>query len=129
MKKFRKPRCPHCGRKIGWIGAWALKTQGEYFCPHCGEVSNVVLDRSIYSLAFLTILISAVFFVLAIFNLLPFDLWLLLLVLLPFLLFYLLCVFLIRLKKPGVRRKTPAHAPGRRPPQNGRPPAAPDRRR
>lgn len=120
MKKFRKPRCPHCGRKLGLLGAWMLRTQGEYVCPKCGGVSNVVLDRSIYGFAFLTVSASAVFFLLAVFGLLSFDLWLLLLVLLPFLLFYLISVFLVRLKKPAARRRPPV----RRPPA-GRPAGGP----
>lgn len=123
MKKFHKPRCPYCGKKVGLIGAWALRTQGEYLCPKCGGISNIVLDRSIYALAFLAILVSAVFFVLAFLNLLPFDLWLLLLVVLPFLLFYLISVFLVRLKKPAVRRRAPG--PERRAPRPGERPAGP----
>ncbi|MFU0832019.1 MAG: Cxxc_20_cxxc protein [Oscillospiraceae bacterium] len=105
MKKFRKPRCPHCGYKIGLIKTWALKTQGEYLCPKCGRVSNIVLDRLVYLFAFLAILVSAIFFTLGFIEILPLDVWLLLLILLPFLLFYLSSVFLVRLKKPAVRRK------------------------
>ena len=129
MKKFRKPRCPYCGKKTGLIGAWALRTQGEYLCPKCGGISNIVLDRSIYGLAFLTILVSALFFILAFLSFIPFDLWLLLLVVLPFLLFYLVSVFLVRLKKPAFRRKAPAPGPGRRPPGRPAPGAQPAARR
>jgi uncharacterized protein (DUF983 family) len=114
MKKFRKPRCPHCGEKIGLVNAWALKTRGEYLCSKCGGVSNVVLDRLLYLLAFLTILVSGIFFALGMIGLLSLDIWLILLVLLPFLLFYLMSVFLVRLKKPAVRK--------RQPPPPGRPP-------
>ncbi|QAT48289.1 hypothetical protein EQM14_00030 [Caproiciproducens sp. NJN-50] len=118
MKKFRKPRCPHCGDKIGLANAWVLKTQGEYLCPKCGGVSNIVLDRLLYLFAFLAILVSGVFFTLGFVGLLPLDIWLILLVLLPFLLFYLMSVFLVRLRKPAVRKR-PAppgtvHKPDRR---------------
>lgn len=119
MKKFRKPRCPYCGKKIGLANAWALRTQGEYLCPKCGGISNIVLDPGIYLLAFAAILVSAVFFTLALLNFLTFDLWLLLLVLLPFLLFYLISVFLVRLRKPPARKGPPA--PGHGPQGPGRP--------
>lgn len=113
MKKFRKPRCPHCGDKIGLANAWALKTRGEYLCPKCGGISNVVLDRLLYLFAFLAILVSGVFFALGMIGLLSLDVWLILLVLLPFLLFYLMSVFLVRLKKPAVKKR--AAPPDRRP--------------
>lgn len=119
MKKFRKPRCPHCGNKIGYMRAWVLKTQGEYLCPKCGAISNIVLDRLAYLLAFLAVLVSAVFFALGMIGLLPVDIWLLLLVFLPFLLFYLIAVFLVRLKKPAVRKRRAPPA-GRPPMQSGR---------
>jgi uncharacterized protein (DUF983 family) len=101
MKKFRKPRCPHCGYKIGLIKTWALKTQGEYLCPKCGRVSNIVLDRLVYLFAFLAILVSAIFFTLGFVEILPLDVWLLLLILLPFLLFYLISVFFGSAEKTG----------------------------
>lgn len=113
MRKFRKPRCPYCGKKIGLASAWALRTQGEYLCPKCGGISNIVLDPGIYLLAFAAILVSAVFFTLALLNFVAFDLWLLLLVLLPFLLFYLISAFLVRLRKPPARKGPPP--PGRGP--------------
>ncbi|WP_411676394.1 hypothetical protein [Caproicibacter sp.] len=116
MKKFRKPRCPFCGNKIGLANTWALKIQGEYLCPKCGGISNIVMDRLIYLFAFLAILVSAVFFAVGFLGFLPLDIWLLLLVLLPFLLFYLISVFLVRLKKPAVRKRRAP--PGARP-QNG----------
>lgn len=112
MKRFRKPRCPYCGEKIGLAKTWALKTQGEYLCPKCGGISNIVLDRLLCLFAFLAILVSAVFFILGFLGFLTLDIWLLLLVLLPFLLFYLISVFLVRLQKPAVRKR---QAP---PPQN-----------
>lgn len=125
MKKFRKPRCPHCGYKIGLIKTWALKTQGEYMCPKCGRVSNIVLDRLVYLFAFLAILVSAIFFTLGMLEILSLDVWLILLILLPFLLFYLTSVFLVRLKKPAVRRKA---VPKRSRPGagTGKPPAGND---
>lgn len=111
MKKFRKPRCPYCGDKISLANAWALRTRGEYLCPKCGGISNVVIDRLLYLFAFLAILTGAVFFTLGFVKLVPLDIWLILLVILPFLLFYLMSVFLVRLKKPSVRKRQHDGAP------------------
>ena len=105
MKKFRKPRCPHCGHKVGLLKTWTLRTQGEYLCPQCGKISNIVLDRLIYLFSFLAITISAIFFFLGFIGILSLDIWMILLVLLPFLLFYLISVFLVRLNKPPVRKR------------------------
>jgi membrane protein implicated in regulation of membrane protease activity len=101
---------------VGLAKTWALKTQGEYRCPKCGGISNIVLDRLLYLFAFLAILVSAIFFAVGFIGLLSLDIWLLLLVLLPFLLFYLISVFLVRLKKPAVRKR---RAPPPYPPVRG----------
>ena len=122
MSKFRKPRCPYCGNKIGFFHTMMLKSQGEYLCPKCSGISNIVLDWLLYRLAFFAILTSAVFFLLGLIDLLPLDLWLILLVLLPFLLFYLISVFLVRLTKPPVRKRQapPARGPAQRENGSGR---------
>lgn len=113
MMKLCKPRCPYCGKKVNYANTWVLKTQGEYLCPKCGGISNIVLDRGVYFLAFLAILASSAFFLLSFLKFLPFDFWLFLLVILPFFLFFLISVFLVRLKKPGPRRAPPPEKPVR----------------
>lgn len=115
MHRFHQPRCPYCGKKVSLPSAWILKTQGEYLCPRCGGISNVVLDRSVYLFAFLTILVSAVFFTMAFLYLTALNLWMLLLVVLPFLLFFLISMFLVRLRKPEVRRSPGPPGPARPP--------------
>jgi hypothetical protein len=124
MRKFQQPRCPYCGDKISLPSAWILKTQGEYLCPKCGGISNIVLDRACYLLAFLAILSSAVFFIVAFLHLAALNLWMVLLVVLPFFLFFLISVFLVRLRKPELHRKQMPQRPG--PENSGR--AAPPRR-
>lgn len=105
MKKFQKPRCPYCGRKISFPNAWFLKKQGEFLCPKCGGISNIVLDRVVYVLAFFTIFLTSIFFILAFFNIIQLNLWLILLIVIPYFLFFLISVFLVRLKKPVIRRR------------------------
>lgn len=108
MKKFRIAQCPHCGKKTGIIRAWVLKTQGEYKCPHCGRYSNIELDSAIYLLAVFAAVLSAIFFVIH-FLLIQLFSWLsLCLVVAPFLIFFLLSPFLVRLRKPQVRKRPPA---------------------
>lgn len=120
MKKLRKPRCPFCGEKIGYFNAWFLKTQGEFQCPKCGRISNIVLDRTVYPVAFLTVLLGCVLFALVFFGILKPSLWSLIPVAAPFVLFFILSVFWVRLRKPPVRRqpvRPPERGAGR-----GRPP-------
>ncbi len=119
MSKFRKPRCPYCGNKIGFFHTMMLKSQGEYLCPKCSGISNIVLDRLLYRLAFFAILTSAVFFLLDLLGFLSLDLWLILLVLIPFLLFYLVSVFLVRLVKPPARKRPAPPERGSAPRKNG----------
>lgn len=127
MRKFQQPRCPYCGKKISLPAAWILKSQGEFLCPQCGGISNVVLDRAVYLLAFLAVLVSAIFFIVSFLHLAAVNLWMVLLVLLPFFLFFLISVFLVRLRKPELHRKPvpprpdPRQGPGAQQPR----PAAP----
>lgn len=113
MRKFRKPKCPYCGKKLSLPNTWLLKKQGEYICPKCGGISNIVLDRSIYPFAFVAVILGSVFFIISFINIVEFSIWMLLLVILPFFLFFLISVFLVRLKKPVVRNvKTPPRGYG-----------------
>ena len=44
MKRFGRPQCPYCGKKVGILNTWTLRKRGEYTCPRCQGLSNVVLD-------------------------------------------------------------------------------------
>lgn len=108
MSKFRKPKCPYCGKKLSLPSVWVIKKHGEYICPECGGISNIVLDKSIHVFAFLAILLGTAFFLISFINIINFNIWMLFLVLLPFCLFFLLSVFLVRLRKPNVvKRRAP----------------------
>ena len=105
MKKFREAQCPYCGAKVGIINAWVLKTQGEYKCPKCSGYSNIELDSAIYILAVVALLLSAIFFIIHILFIRLFSWFSLSLVITPFLLFFLLAPFLVRLRKPVIRKR------------------------
>jgi uncharacterized protein (DUF983 family) len=119
MSKFRKAQCPFCGRKVGLFSSWFLKTQGEYKCPKCGGFSNVKMDGATYLFAVLAIILSGIFFTFH-FLFIKLTSWPLLgLVLLPFFLFEIFSLFLIRLRKPVMKRKPPDVGKN---PQPARPP-------
>lgn len=116
MKKFRKAECPYCGKKVGVFNAWILKTQGEYKCPKCGAYSNIEMDSAVYLLAVFAAVLSALFFVAHMLLIKVFSILSLVLVPSPFLLFFILSGFLVRLRKPVVRKKPPAGQQRQRPP-------------
>lgn len=110
MKRFRKARCPYCGRKVGFAASWVLKREGEYRCPKCGRCSNVRQDSLVYPLAATAVILSAVFFVIEILFVKNINLPGFVLVLLPFAVFYLLCPLLVRLRPLEPRRRPPEEA-------------------
>ena len=125
MKKFGKTECPYCGRKVGLISAWLLKTQGEYRCPQCGGICNIVMSGGIYGLGAAAILLSVVFFLVHLLLIRLFSWLSLALVCSPFVLFFLLSPLFVRLQTPPVRRRSPN---GRKVPAGQRLPAEPERR-
>lgn len=50
-KSIKLPTCPYCHKRISYIGSMFLKTKGEYNCPQCKCISNVVIARSAYAIA------------------------------------------------------------------------------
>lgn len=125
MKLFRKAECPYCGRKIGLLSAWLLKTQGEFQCPKCGGYSNITVDGISVLFALLAVFFSCAIFIIHLLFIKTFSIPVCCLLFLPFFLFFLSSVFLVRLRKPVAKRKPPDDvqqyrprrtAPGERPP-------------
>ncbi len=112
MQTFKLAQCPYCGRKIGLLRCWVLKTQGEYRCPKCGGYSNIVLHPALVFFGMVAILISTAVFLIQILLIRTFSWLVLILVFLPFLLFFLSSVFLVRFKKPVSRRRPPEEGHG-----------------
>ena len=122
-KKFRKAQCPYCGKTINPLKSWLLKNQGEYICKKCGGRSNIVLDPAIYMLAFGAVAIDIIIFLIFALFVRHFNVLSLILAILPFLVFYILAAFLVRLKRPVVRRRQPQNpVPGGYPPVQRRQP-------
>lgn len=103
--RLELPVCPECGKKVGFIKAWFLKKEGEYHCPYCGAFSNVFLDASTPILGAGSVLISVVVFLALRLTTGGIPFYGIFLIALPYLLFFILAAFLIRLRKPGVRKR------------------------
>lgn len=109
MKKFRQARCPHCGKKLGLLRSWAIKTQGEYKCRECGGISNIELDPAIHIFAILAVILSGLIYVFLMLAFRSINLVSIAIMAVPYLGFYILSIFLVRLRKLPVRKRP---APG-----------------
>lgn len=110
MKKFGLPQCPYCGRKVNPFYAWVLRTQGEYICPSCKGVSNIVLSPLAKLLGAGAAIVGILVFVIALLDKeTDLPLFYLLWIMAPFVLFSILSAFCVQLKKPILRRR---EAPG-----------------
>ena len=110
MKKFGLPQCPYCGRKVNPFYAWVLRTQGEYICPSCKGVSNIVLSPLAKLLGAGAAIVGIIVFVIALLDKeTDLPLFYLLWIMAPFVLFSILSAFCVQLKKPILRRR---EAPG-----------------
>ncbi len=58
MAKLKRPACPYCHKRISYIGSMFLKTKGEYTCPQCKCISNVVIGRSAYAIASMVCIVA-----------------------------------------------------------------------
>lgn len=132
MNSFHNPRCPYCGKKLGYFNAWVVKSQGEYRCKKCGGFSDVVLAQGIYVLSLIVTAAGALCFILAFLNITELNIFSVLMVVLPFILFFLLSVFFVRLRKieggatpPQGARRVPQLAKRAVPGATGAEPRAP----
>lgn len=128
MKRFGLPQCPYCEKKVNPLYAWYLRTQGEYICPKCGGVSNIVLDPLVKVIGVAAILLGLVFFIVAMVDqtdAIPVKYALLIAA--PFVLFSIVSAFFVHLKRPVLRKREPARpqgaAQGRSASQQNRPAA------
>lgn len=61
-KSLNFPICPYCGSRLNYAQAWVLRRRGEYICPECGGLSNIMLDPKIRHAVFFTLLAGFAFF-------------------------------------------------------------------
>lgn len=104
MKRFGRPQCPYCGKKVGILNTWTLRKRGEYTCPRCQGLSNVVLDIFVPLFAALAILVALFSFVINRVGEYPITLATFLWILGPFLVFYIVSLFLVHLRRPVLHR-------------------------
>ena len=104
MKQLCEPKCPYCGDKLNYAETWVMKRHGEYICPKCGGISDIVLSYGIYRFGFVTVIIAAAFFIAGLifgdsltFITLPG-------IFIVFLIFFLLSPLMVRLRKTNFNR-------------------------
>ena len=125
MKRFKLPRCPYCGRQVGFPEARMQHTQGEYRCEHCKHDVDIIYDPIIYAVAGLTAAMGVVIYLIQYFILRGDSWYGMLFVLLPFLAFYAAVPFMMHFTRLGGNRQSTAAAPGT---ARRSPPPAGDRR-
>lgn len=124
MKKFGLPQCPYCGRKVNPFYAWVLRTQGEYICPSCKGVSNIVLSPLAKLLGAGAAIVGILVFVIALLDKeTDLPIFYLLWIMAPFVLFSILSAFCVQLKKPILRRREAPGQQQRKPAHNASRPA------
>lgn len=113
MSKFRSPVCPYCGKKVNPLISWFLKKEGEYQCDKCGNISNVTLDPTVPFFAFTAIFLSLLIFFIYRFIINDLNVMGIILMTIPFFIFFILALFLIRLRKPNYQKvvRTPNERP------------------
>lgn len=105
MKMFQLPSCPYCDKKINYIATWVLRREGEFRCPRCRGISNIILDFKLALFATGTVVISALLFLFLILVFKIESIAIIILIISPILLFYILSVFFVRLKKPVMKKR------------------------
>lgn len=108
MKKFRKAQCPYCGQKLGFLRTWSIKTQGEFECPKCGGFSDIELDPATYMFSILAIILGGLIYLIRMLTAKSLSIFTILFAVLPYLVFYLISVYLVRLRKQDTGRRAPA---------------------
>ena len=105
MKLFARPQCPYCKKKMNFMVTWLIRREGEFRCPRCGGISNIILDAKLSILGvvavFTTLILFFFFFYVKNDERPEMLLWLLL----PIVLFYLLSFFMIRLRRNTRKRR------------------------
>ena len=84
------PRCPYCGKKLGFWEAWLMRTKGEYTCPKCGRASNIKFQKTTYGMAAIVSILGLGILLVSTLLIQNRSLWGIPFVVLPFLLFVFL---------------------------------------
>lgn len=105
MKFFQLPSCPYCNKKMNIIATWAIRREGEFRCPRCRGVSNIMLDIKLALIAVASVILSALLFVILRIISQNESIGILILCISPILIFYISSVFFLRLRKPVMKKK------------------------
>ncbi len=90
---------------MNFMVTWLIRREGEFRCPRCGGISNIILDAKLSILGVVAVFTTLILFF--VYRYVKNDerpemlLWLLL----PIVLFYLLSFFMIRLRRNTRKRR------------------------
>lgn len=51
-------KCPYCGKRVSYFSAFSSRRKGEYVCERCGKESKVIINKKIFFLFALAVVIS-----------------------------------------------------------------------
>lgn len=91
-------KCPYCGKRISYFTALSIRRRGEYYCKKCKKESNVHINKTIWVLFIVVLVISLIIMGYYIFMTNRENFLFVLLVAVPFLFFYLFSPLFVRLR-------------------------------
>ncbi|WP_407383873.1 hypothetical protein [Ruminococcus sp.] len=91
-------KCPYCGKRVSYFTALSIRRRGEYYCKKCKKESNVHINKTIWVLFIVVLVISLIIMGYYIFMTNRENFLFVLLVAVPFLFFYLFSPLFVRLR-------------------------------
>ncbi len=91
-------KCPYCGKRVSYFTALSIRRRGEYYCKRCKKESNVHINKTIWVLFIVVLVISLIIMGYYIFMTNRENFLFVLLVAVPFLFFYLFSPLFVRLR-------------------------------
>lgn len=62
---MKSKKCPYCGRRVSYISSFSSRRKAEYVCARCGKESKVVVNKAIYLVFALFVVIAIAIMVVA----------------------------------------------------------------
>lgn len=51
-------KCPYCGKRVSFLSTFSSRRKGEYVCERCGKESKVIIDKRMFFLFAVAVVIS-----------------------------------------------------------------------
>ena len=91
-------KCPYCGKRISYFTAFTIRRRGEYYCKKCKKESNIHINKTIWILFILMLVLALAIIGYYLFATNRENIWFVLFVAIPFIIFYLFSPLFVRLK-------------------------------